>query len=102
MFLKWMDALEQFTIGEISRAFDAHVIENPNKKPNEGHIVALIRREINGGSVQKIDMAAHWSESIKNQNAFVSNSCFTPSLVREMLDRSLVTEEQLKARGIQF
>ena len=40
--LDWMDALQDFPIDEIRAACRAAVIDNPNKMPNEGHVVAQI------------------------------------------------------------
>lgn len=42
MVKAWMDALQNFTKPEIIAAFSKHVADNPNKRPNEGHICALI------------------------------------------------------------
>lgn len=38
----WMDALQNYTKPEIIAAFSKHVADNPNKRPNEGHIRGLI------------------------------------------------------------
>ncbi len=40
--IDWMDALQDFPIDEIRAACRAAVIDNPNKMPNEGHVVAQI------------------------------------------------------------
>ena len=100
MFQKWMDALDQYQIGEIIKAFNSHTRQNPNKKPNEGHIIALIEQKRSGVS-PKVDMAEFWASAIKS-GGFVSNSCFTPNLTAEMLERGLVTKDQLKKRRLQF
>lgn len=38
----WMDALQDYPLGEVKAACAAAVLANPNKMPNEGHIVAQI------------------------------------------------------------
>jgi hypothetical protein len=38
----WMDALHDYPLDEVKAACRAAVIANPNKIPNEGHIVAEI------------------------------------------------------------
>ncbi len=40
----WIDALDKFTPAEISGACKAWVTDNPGKKPNFGHIAALIQK----------------------------------------------------------
>ena len=42
MIIDWMDALQDFPIDEIRAACRAAVVENPNKMPNEGHVVGQI------------------------------------------------------------
>jgi hypothetical protein len=42
MIAGWMDALQDYTKPEIIRAFSLHVSDNPNKRPNEGHIRQII------------------------------------------------------------
>lgn len=42
MLLKWMDALQNYTMEEIENAFAKHVLSNPRRKPNEGLIRELI------------------------------------------------------------
>ncbi len=39
---QWMNALHDFKGVEIDRACSEHVLSNPRRKPNEGHIVELI------------------------------------------------------------
>lgn len=41
----WMDALQDFTLPEIDEACRAAVVANPDKCPNEGHILGLILKE---------------------------------------------------------
>jgi hypothetical protein len=48
LILDWMDALQDYPLDEIRAACRASVIANPNRTPNEGHIVheiTLARRE---------------------------------------------------------
>ena len=40
----WMDALQDYPLQEVQKACKAAVMENPNKIPNEGHIVAQIKK----------------------------------------------------------
>jgi len=42
MLLKWMDALQNYTMQEIENAFAKHVLSKPKIKPNEGIIRDLI------------------------------------------------------------
>jgi DNA-binding transcriptional MerR regulator len=42
MLLDWMDALQDFTLEEVKQACRDAVQSNPNKMPNEGHVVAEI------------------------------------------------------------
>jgi hypothetical protein len=39
----WMDALQDYSLQEVQKACRAAVLANPNKVPNEGHIVAQIK-----------------------------------------------------------
>lgn len=42
MLVDWMDALQDYPLSEVKAACVAAVIANPNKMPNEGHIVSQI------------------------------------------------------------
>ena len=42
MVIDWMDALQDYPLGEVREACRTAVRDNPNKMPNEGHIVAAI------------------------------------------------------------
>lgn len=43
MITDWMDALQDYPLTEVQAACKAVVLSNPNRMPNEGHIVAEIR-----------------------------------------------------------
>jgi hypothetical protein len=43
MILDWMDALQDYPLGEVKAACRAAVLERPGTMPNEGHILAKIR-----------------------------------------------------------
>lgn len=40
--LDWMDALQDYPLDEVRSACRAAVAENPNRMPNEGHVLAAI------------------------------------------------------------
>ena len=42
MLMKWMDALQNYSIDEIEAAFSQHVMKDPKRKPNEGIIYNII------------------------------------------------------------
>ncbi len=42
LIIDWMDALQDYPLQEIQAACRAAVLENPNKMPNEGHVVGQI------------------------------------------------------------
>lgn len=42
MLMKWMDALQNYSIEEIEKAFAHHVMKDPKRKPNEGLIYNII------------------------------------------------------------
>jgi acyl-CoA reductase-like NAD-dependent aldehyde dehydrogenase len=42
MVIDWMDALQDYPLDEVREACRAAVRDNPNKMPNEGHVVAQI------------------------------------------------------------
>ena len=42
MILDWMEALKDYPLVEVTRACRAAVLANPNKMPNEGHVLAQI------------------------------------------------------------
>lgn len=42
LMLDWMDALHDYPLDEIQAACRACVQENPNRMPNEGHVLAAI------------------------------------------------------------
>lgn len=44
MITDWMDALQDYPLNEVQAACRAAVISNPNKMPNEGHVVAEIMK----------------------------------------------------------
>ena len=44
LMIDWMDALQDYPIEEVRAACRAHVINDPNRMPNEGHIVAQINK----------------------------------------------------------
>lgn len=44
MMLDWMDTLQDYPLDEIRAACRAAVLERPNAMPNEGHIVAQIKK----------------------------------------------------------
>jgi hypothetical protein len=46
-----------------------------------------------------VDRAAFWADCI-NQGKFVSTATCPPQMCKEMLDRKLVTQEQLRQRGL--
>lgn len=43
LMIDWMDALQDYPLDEVRAACKAAVMDNPNKLPNEGHIVAQIK-----------------------------------------------------------
>ncbi|MCU0912301.1 MAG: hypothetical protein MUE98_13460 [Rhodobacteraceae bacterium] len=48
LLIDWMDALQDYPLDEIQAACRAAIIANPNRTPNEGHIVheiTIARRE---------------------------------------------------------
>lgn len=44
MLIDWMNALQDFPLGEVQAACQAAVLANPNKMPNEGHVRAEIMK----------------------------------------------------------
>ena len=42
--MDWMDALQDYPLDEVRDACKAAVLESPSKMPNEGHVVAQIKR----------------------------------------------------------
>lgn len=42
LMIDWMDALQDYPIEEIRAACRAHILKEPNRMPNEGHVVAQI------------------------------------------------------------
>lgn len=44
MVTDWMDALCDYPLDEIKAACVAEVLDNPNKMPNEGHILSKIKQ----------------------------------------------------------
>lgn len=40
----WMDALQDYPLGEVQAACKASVVANPNKMPNYGHVIAQIEK----------------------------------------------------------
>jgi hypothetical protein len=42
LVMDWMDALQDFPLPEVQAACRAAILANPNRVPNEGHIVAQI------------------------------------------------------------
>ena len=42
MVTDWMDALQDYPLGEVQAACRAAIFANPNKMPNEGHVKAQI------------------------------------------------------------
>jgi hypothetical protein len=45
LVMDWMDALQDFTLEEVRAACRKAVQDNPNKMPNEGHVVSAIMAE---------------------------------------------------------
>ena len=43
LLIDWMDALQDYPLDEIRAACRAAILANPNRMPNEGHVVAMIR-----------------------------------------------------------
>jgi len=44
LVMDWINALQDFPLGEVQAACVAGVLANPNKMPNEGHVRAEIMR----------------------------------------------------------
>ena len=44
LVLDWMDALKDYPLDEVRNACKAAVLSNPNKMPNEGHVIAQIEK----------------------------------------------------------
>jgi hypothetical protein len=42
LVMDWMDALQDYPLPEVRAACKAAVLANPNRMPNEGHVVAQI------------------------------------------------------------
>jgi hypothetical protein len=42
LMVDWMDALQDYPLAEIRAACRAAILANPNRMPNEGHVVAMI------------------------------------------------------------
>ena len=43
LLMDWMDALQDYPLAEIQAACREAIIANPNRAPNEGHIVGLMK-----------------------------------------------------------
>lgn len=44
LIVDWMDALQDYPIGEVRAACKACVMDKPSQMPNEGHVVAQIMK----------------------------------------------------------
>lgn len=53
MLTDWMNALQDYPLDEVQKACAAAVRENPNRMPNEGHIIAQIQ------SMRRLMVIAH-------------------------------------------
>lgn len=97
ILLQWMKALERFSLAEIDKVCTEWVLEKPSVKPNEGHILDAIAK----AKVSDMDTVQFWAESIK-EGRYIHPNSMTAGLIREMLHRKLVTEADLKARGVRY
>lgn len=80
---------------EIDKVCTQWVLDKPSVKPNEGHILDAIAK----AKISDMDTVEFWAESVK-EGRYLHPSSMTEGLIREMLHRKLVTEDDLKARGI--
>ena len=97
MIRDWMDALQDYPLDEVRAACRRAVIENPNKMPNEGHVVRQILKSRNAKGLGGLQ---YWA-------GIVNGTCDIPrymrpseKTLRDLLEAGLVTVEKIRERGL--
>lgn len=92
----WADVLEGLPQECIQRACIEYQRQHPRKKPTPGAIYEKANSYL---PKREFDKAEAYAKIIEKGQTFV-NSSVSPSLAREMLERELLVEDQLKAVGL--